>query len=47
MSPILPLALALFIAYPAGRLCARFSIPRVTGYLFTGILLGPSISPTR
>ena len=43
MSPLLPLALALLIAYPAGRLCARFGVPRVTGYLFTGIILGPSV----
>jgi Kef-type K+ transport system membrane component KefB/CBS domain-containing protein len=43
MPSFLPLVLAMFVAFPLGRLCARFSIPRVTGYLLTGILLGPSV----
>lgn len=43
MPPLLPLGIALFLAYPVGRFFARFGVPRVTGYLVTGILLGPSL----
>ena len=41
---LISLAALLFIALYVGRLAARFHIPRVTGYIITGLLLGPSIS---
>ncbi len=41
MSPLLSLGLALGVAFLLGRLCARVSVPRVTGYLLAGVILGP------
>ena len=42
MMPLLfSLGLAYFLALGAGRLCAAFGIPRVTGYLLVGLAAGP------
>jgi Kef-type K+ transport system membrane component KefB len=38
------LALALTAAFAAGELMARVHLPRVTGYLLTGILCGPQVT---
>ena len=37
------LGFVLIVAYLAGIVSARFGLPRITGYLFSGILFGPSI----
>ncbi len=39
---LLSLGLLYLLALGAGRLSARFHLPRVTGYLLTGLLVGPS-----
>lgn len=41
---MISLAAIFFIALFVGRLAAQFHIPRVTGYIITGLLFGPSIS---
>lgn len=41
---ILGMASLLLIALLVGRLVAKIRIPRVTGYLVTGILIGPSLA---
>ena len=43
MNDIVILAIALVLALVSGRLAAFFRIPRVTGYMLAGILMGPSI----
>ncbi|HKI45968.1 MAG TPA: cation:proton antiporter, partial [Balneolales bacterium] len=37
------LGFVLIVAYMAGIISAHFGLPRITGYLFSGILFGPSI----
>jgi Kef-type K+ transport system membrane component KefB/CBS domain-containing protein len=44
ISLLLSLGALLFLALGAGRLCARFRVPRVTGYLIVGLLAGPSLA---
>jgi Kef-type K+ transport system membrane component KefB len=44
LSGLFPLALALAMAFVAGELMARVHLPRVTGYLLTGILCGPQVA---
>lgn len=45
MLPILlSLGIIFFVALGAGRIAARFQIPRVTGYLLAGLVVGPSIA---
>lgn len=41
-SGLLAVGATYLLALAAGRLAARFSIPRVTGYLLVGIAVGPS-----
>jgi len=43
MSLISVLAITLLIAFLAGRGCARIGVPRVTGYVIAGFLVGPSV----
>jgi Kef-type K+ transport system membrane component KefB/CBS domain-containing protein len=40
---IVRIGLMLFVGFLAGTLTARLRIPRVTGYLFAGLLIGPSV----
>ncbi len=40
---ITTLGLALFAAFMLGKLAHRFSVPKVTGYVVAGVLLGPSL----
>ncbi|MFZ0448246.1 MAG: cation:proton antiporter [Desulfatiglandaceae bacterium] len=44
MNYILLLALVLILALIGGRIASFFRLPRVTGYLLTGLLIGPSIT---
>jgi len=37
------LGFVLIVAYMAGIVAAHFGLPRITGYLFSGILFGPSL----
>ncbi len=37
------LGFVLIVAYMAGIVSAHFGLPRITGYLFSGILFGPSL----
>jgi len=41
---LLSLGILYLLALGAGRLAARFNIPRVTGYLLVGLAAGPSIA---
>ena len=43
MNDIVILALALALALVSGRVAAFFRVPRVTGFMLAGILLGPSV----
>lgn len=42
MNIILSLGLTVFLGALAGKLCQRFKIPQVTGYIIMGLLLGKS-----
>ncbi|MBW2093386.1 MAG: cation:proton antiporter [Deltaproteobacteria bacterium] len=44
MNSILLLAIVLVLALVGGRIASFFRLPRVTGYLLTGLLMGPSIT---
>jgi len=44
MNYILLLAIVLVLALVGGRIASFFRLPRVTGYLLTGLLMGPSIT---
>jgi len=44
VNDIVILAVALVLALAGGRLAAFFRIPRVTGYMLAGILMGPSVT---
>jgi Kef-type K+ transport system membrane component KefB/predicted transcriptional regulator len=44
MNHILTLAIVLVLALAGGRIASLFRLPRVTGYLLTGLLIGPSIT---
>lgn len=44
MNHILTLAIVLVLALIGGRIASFFSLPRLTGYLLTGLLIGPSIT---
>ncbi|MEQ8764893.1 MAG: cation:proton antiporter [Planctomycetota bacterium] len=43
LTPILGLGLMFLLALLAARIAARLQIPRVTGYLLAGVMLGPSV----
>ena len=44
MNEILLLAVVLVLALIGGRIASFFRLPRVTGYLLTGLIIGPSIA---
>ncbi len=44
MNSILLLAIVLVLALIGGRIASFFRLPRVTGYLLTGLIIGPSIT---
>lgn len=44
MNYILLLAVVLVLALVGGRIASLFRLPRVSGYLLTGLLIGPSIT---
>jgi Kef-type K+ transport system membrane component KefB len=41
---LVALATAFLVALFAGRLVARFHLPRVTGYLLSGLVAGPAVA---
>jgi Kef-type K+ transport system membrane component KefB/CBS domain-containing protein len=41
---LLSVGILYFLALGAGRLAAKVQVPRVTGYLFVGLLAGPSVA---
>jgi NhaP-type Na+/H+ or K+/H+ antiporter len=42
--PIFTLGLILFTGYFAGRVANYFGLPRISGYIFSGLCFSPSIS---
>ena len=42
--PTLTFGFLMLAAYLAGDVLARFKIPKITGYIVAGILLGPEVS---
>lgn len=43
LDPTLVLGFLLLSAYLAGKLTAAFGLPRITGYILLGVLVGPSV----
>lgn len=43
MEPLLIIGVILFTGFLFGELCTRLKLPKVTGYIFAGIILNPDI----
>jgi len=44
MDPILIIGIIIFAGFFAGELCTRIGLPRVTGYIFAGLVLNPRLT---
>ena len=44
MEPILIIGIIIFTGFAVGELCAHFGLPKVTGYIFAGLLLNPDLT---
>ncbi|MDY0212871.1 MAG: cation:proton antiporter [Desulfuromonadaceae bacterium] len=44
MEPIFIIGIIIFTGFVAGELCARIGLPKVTGYIFAGLILNPKLT---